>query len=137
MSTEREGYHGPSTFEGKSQVDPNTRPAWFTEVIDSIPDVGRRLLEDYSGIAPEQVLPHVIHVVSTLLPHLDDDFKCSNLELSETKRSISGHTDASAKSGSLTSLYQNYHTGPKFLCDSAQVRPLSMLAVALARRSVS
>lgn len=66
MATERQGHHGPSTFEGKSLVDPNTRPAWFTEVVESIPDVGRRLLEDYSGIAPKEVLPHVIHIVSPL-----------------------------------------------------------------------
>ncbi|KAI9813674.1 MAG: hypothetical protein M1827_003745 [Pycnora praestabilis] len=58
MSAERKGYHGPSIFEGKSQVDSTARPAWFTENIESIPESGRRLLENYSEILPEQVLPH-------------------------------------------------------------------------------
>ena len=63
MSIERKGYHGPSTFEGKSQTDPANRPPWLTEQIASIPEVGRRLLEEYSGVAPAEVLPHVTRVV--------------------------------------------------------------------------
>ena len=63
MSSERKGHHGPSTYDGISQVDPTTRPAWFTEHVSSIPDEGRRLLEQYSNIPPEQVLPHVIAIV--------------------------------------------------------------------------
>ena len=73
MSTERKGCHGPSTFEGKSQIDPNNRPAWFTEQITSIPEAGRRLLEEYSGVAPEEVLPHVIRVVSKKVEHGVDE----------------------------------------------------------------
>ncbi|MCJ1381174.1 hypothetical protein MMC17_004283 [Xylographa soralifera] len=59
---QRKGHHGPSIFDHKSQVDPTARPAWFTEHIESIPDAGRRLLEQYSGIPPDQVLSHVIAV---------------------------------------------------------------------------
>ena len=66
MSAERMGYHGPSVFEGKSQIDRNARPAWFTENIESIPEAGRQLLERYSGIAPERVLPHVISIVRNI-----------------------------------------------------------------------
>ena len=63
MSAERKGYHGPSTFDGKSQTDSASRPAWYQENVESIPDAGRQLLEIYSGIPPEQVLPHVIAIV--------------------------------------------------------------------------
>ena len=63
MAAGRTGHHGPSMFEGKSLVDPGARPAWFTEHIETIPDAGRQLLEDYSGIPSEQVLPHVIAIV--------------------------------------------------------------------------
>ena len=69
MSYERKGYHGPRTFEGKSQTDPANRPPWFTEHIASIPDVGRRLLEEYSDVAPAEVLPHVTRVVSKEIGH--------------------------------------------------------------------
>ncbi|MCJ1434882.1 hypothetical protein MMC27_004252 [Xylographa pallens] len=58
----RKGHHGPSIFDRKSQLDPTARPAWFTEHIKSIPEAGRRLLEQYSGIPPDQVLPHVVAV---------------------------------------------------------------------------
>lgn len=70
MSSGKKGHHGPSIFDGKSQVDPTIRPAWFTEHVESIPEAGRRLLEGYSGIPPDQVLPHVIAVVSIQLSYL-------------------------------------------------------------------
>ena len=60
MSTERKGYHGPSSFEGHCQTDASSKVAWYSENITSIPATGRQLLEDYSGISPEQVLPHVL-----------------------------------------------------------------------------
>ena len=66
MSTERKGYHGPDVFDGKSQLDSSVRPTWFTEHIETIPDVGRQLLEEYSGISHEEVLPHVIAIVSNI-----------------------------------------------------------------------
>ncbi|MCJ1287312.1 hypothetical protein MMC26_006660 [Xylographa opegraphella] len=61
-SIHREGHHGPSVFDNRSQLDPTARPAWFTEHIETIPEAGRRLLEQYSGLPPEQVLSHVIAV---------------------------------------------------------------------------
>ena len=61
-ATERKGHHGPDTFEGKSQVDPAARAAWFKEDVTSIPDDGRRLLEEYSGIPPDDVIPHVLKI---------------------------------------------------------------------------
>ena len=39
------------------------RPAWFTENVTEIPANARTLLEQYSHIAPDQVLPHVIEQV--------------------------------------------------------------------------
>lgn len=62
MSAERKGHHGPSTFDGKSLVDSVSRPAWYTKHVESIPDAGRHLLEVYSGIPPERVLPHVLAI---------------------------------------------------------------------------
>ena len=54
----------PSIFDNKSLVDHTARPAWFTEHIETIPEAGRRLLEQYSGIQPDLVLPRVTAVVS-------------------------------------------------------------------------
>ncbi|KAL9066105.1 MAG: hypothetical protein Q9161_007763 [Pseudevernia consocians] len=60
MSTERKGYHGPTIFQGHCQTNPSAKVAWYTENITSLPATGRKLLEDYSGILPEHVLPHVL-----------------------------------------------------------------------------
>ena len=37
--------------------------AWFDEKADEIPDDSRQLLEKYSGIPPEEVMPHVQRIV--------------------------------------------------------------------------
>ncbi len=60
MASERRGYHGPRNFEGQCQSDPSAKVAWYTETISSIPAAGRQLLEEYSSIPPDQVLPHVL-----------------------------------------------------------------------------
>ena len=52
-----------------SQKDPSDKPetkdekAWFTESVTSIPPVARELLEHYSKIAPDEVIPHVVALV--------------------------------------------------------------------------
>ena len=40
------------------------KAAWFTEDVTEIPPSARELLEQYSNIAPDEVLPHVIEQVS-------------------------------------------------------------------------
>ena len=47
---------------------------WYTKEIDSIPPPMREVLEKYSGIPPERVIPHISELVSAiclefLLPH--------------------------------------------------------------------
>ncbi|MCJ1354166.1 MAG: hypothetical protein MMC33_004153 [Icmadophila ericetorum] len=37
-----------------------SKPTWFIETVTSIPTNSRHLLENYSGISPEDVLPHVL-----------------------------------------------------------------------------
>ena len=37
---------------------------WYQEKIESIPDNERELLEQYSGLKPDEVTPHVVAVVS-------------------------------------------------------------------------
>ena len=57
--------HGPPTFEGQPATG-TLRQAWYKENVDSIPDDERKLLETYSSIPPEQVIPHVVTLVSSL-----------------------------------------------------------------------
>ncbi|RAL13191.1 class I SAM-dependent methyltransferase [Aspergillus homomorphus CBS 101889] len=37
-----------------------TKPAWYQTSVTAIDPVAQSLLEDYSGLAPEEVLPHVL-----------------------------------------------------------------------------
>ncbi|KAL2045828.1 hypothetical protein ABVK25_012033 [Lepraria finkii] len=60
MTTERKGYHGPSTFEGQPQCSPSSKPPWYNANITSIAASGRSLLESYSDIPAADVLPHVL-----------------------------------------------------------------------------
>lgn len=47
------------------EINPEkAKPAWFTEDVSEIPANSRQLLEQYSHIAPDQVLPHVVEQVS-------------------------------------------------------------------------
>ena len=62
MSTDRRGHHGPSVFQGQPQIDSSSKVAWYSEHINSIPAAGRALLEDYSGVPADQVLPHVLAI---------------------------------------------------------------------------
>lgn len=44
---------------------------WLNNVtIDTIPAEGQRLLRDYSGFKQEEILPHVLAVVSSRSPRL-------------------------------------------------------------------
>ncbi|KAL6713339.1 hypothetical protein ACLMJK_008804 [Lecanora helva] len=62
MSTTRTGHHGPMTYDGQSQTDTAQKVPWYTENITSIDPAGRKLLEQYSKIAAEEVLPHVLRI---------------------------------------------------------------------------
>lgn len=97
--------------------------AWYTENVTKIPPEARELLEQYSKIPPQDVIPHVLNLVSLvfLTPvtnHLDflylssrSVFGCNHLEhplihasprSSATKHSPSALTRASANSASST-----------------------------------
>ena len=61
----RQGYHGPTTYEGKTQsgtTGEGERVGWYDATVTSIPDEGRELLESYSGLAADDVLPHVVAI---------------------------------------------------------------------------
>ena len=64
METSNRRPHGPASFQGEPAVDAVLRQAWYSENVDTIPDNARRLLEDYSGLKPEEVMPHVIALVN-------------------------------------------------------------------------
>ena len=36
---------------------------WYTENVAKIPEGARQLLQNYSGLEPEEVIPHVVSVV--------------------------------------------------------------------------
>jgi hypothetical protein len=40
---------------------------WYTPTLDTISDTQRDLLENYSHIAPDRVIPHILEVVRS--PH--------------------------------------------------------------------
>ncbi|KAF2817656.1 uncharacterized protein BDZ99DRAFT_21264 [Mytilinidion resinicola] len=42
--------------------DKSHKPLWYVENLESIDDASRELLEKYSGIAPEKVIPHIVEV---------------------------------------------------------------------------
>jgi hypothetical protein len=42
------------------------RPEWYQKDVQSINAEAQRLLENYSGLAPEDVLPHVLSLVRLL-----------------------------------------------------------------------
>lgn len=42
------------------------RPEWYQKDVQSINADAQRLLEKYSGFAPEEVLPHVLSLVRPL-----------------------------------------------------------------------
>ena len=62
MTAKRKGHHGPITFSDQSLNNSSARVAWYHEHVASIPDAGRKLLEKYSGIPPNQVLSHVLEI---------------------------------------------------------------------------
>ena len=135
MAADRKGHHGPSTFDGKSQVDYVSRPAWYTEHVESIPNEGRHLLEVYSGIPPERVLPHVVAIVRSPLRHIALSF--SNADVSGIRLSIFGHTHVSAKFDFLISPCRSCHTGLVFCHGSRQGRHLLKQVAVLVKRFAS
>ena len=52
-----------ATFKERSEKE---KPAWFTEDVREIPANARKLLEQYSHIVPDQVLPHVVEQVGRM-----------------------------------------------------------------------
>lgn len=55
--------HGPVVIEGHPAVDAMLKQAWYAESVDPIPDDARCLLEEYSGLKPNEVTPHVTALV--------------------------------------------------------------------------
>lgn len=41
--------------------------AWYAPELSNISGAARKLLEEYSGVPPEQVVPHVLEVVGLVL----------------------------------------------------------------------
>ena len=63
MMVQNGGRNGPAIFEGLPAVDAVLKQAWYTESVDVVPDGARHLLEQYSKLEPEEVVPHVVKVV--------------------------------------------------------------------------
>lgn len=40
---------------------------WYTPTLDNVSDVQRDLLENYSHIKPDRVIPHILEVVGNIL----------------------------------------------------------------------
>lgn len=57
------GVNSDTNFTSKETNPKKEKPAWFTEDVKEIPSNARNLLEKYSHIAPDQVLPHVVEQV--------------------------------------------------------------------------
>lgn len=57
----RQGYHSQSTYEGDPQTDSEKEVGWLQEHIISMPEAGRELREEYSGIPLNNAFPHVLH----------------------------------------------------------------------------
>ena len=68
MSVKRKGHHGPSIFEGNSQIDPAKKVPWYTQNITSIAPAGHALLQHYSHIPPEEILSHVLAIRDKAFP---------------------------------------------------------------------
>ena len=57
------GVNSDTSFTSKETNPKKEKPAWFTEDVREIPSNARNLLEKYSHIAPDQVLPYVVEQV--------------------------------------------------------------------------
>ena len=51
-----------------------SRAGWYMDEVQTIPDSARRLLERYSGLKPEEVLPHVLSIVRPLFQPIEPCF---------------------------------------------------------------
>ena len=71
METQDQRRHGPAVFEGQPAVHDVMKQAWYEEDVTSIPASAREILESYSGIKPEDVLPHVLALVRKIRPGQD------------------------------------------------------------------
>lgn len=54
--------HGPPMFDGKPATG-TLEQEWYQGEVEDISPDERELLEVYSGIQPDQVLPHVLALV--------------------------------------------------------------------------
>ena len=63
--TENISSHAPPIFDGQPAIGA-PKQAWHKEDAESNNDDERQLLEEYSGLKPEEAMPHVIALVSSL-----------------------------------------------------------------------
>jgi hypothetical protein len=63
------------------------RPEWYQRDVQGINADAQRLLENYSGLAPEEVLPHILSLVCLL--GLRYHYSCIDFFLSATKHLMS------------------------------------------------
>ncbi|CAM1501368.1 Fc.00g105300.m01.CDS01 [Cosmosporella sp. VM-42] len=62
MAAKKQGFHGPTEYEGKVQWgQSDQRPAWFDGNPTELQEEGRKLLEEYSHIEPGQELRFLRH----------------------------------------------------------------------------
>ena len=51
--------------ETSEEVNPSDASQWFIKPV-KIPDPAQALLEQYSGFAPDEIIPHVTDIVSRI-----------------------------------------------------------------------
>ena len=67
------------------QVDPQIKElAWYKEDVTAISEPARHLLETYSGIPADEVVPHVLAIVRYRSIFLSADFPSSSLFVPNT-----------------------------------------------------
>ena len=72
----------------------DNKPAWYQKDVQSINADAQSLLESYSGLAPAEVLPHVLSLVNCIFSIL---YSYTNLYTSEMKPLKSTTTPVSGK----------------------------------------
>lgn len=45
-----------------------TKPAWYETSVTAIDPAAQSMLENYSGLTPEEIIPHVLALVGTHTP---------------------------------------------------------------------
>lgn len=152
MATQTNGLeqqHGSSTAQAPA-TSSQEAPSPGQDVI-KISSEARELLEEYSGIAPNEVRKHVNGVVTPLLsyrlfatavtvvsfPNRRRMFSSLISLSSVTERLPCVPTDVSANSGSLHPGSPNFQHIQQYLKNSAPALPFSTPAVVLAMRSAT